>query len=71
MTDKQFQELRVKISREYPVRVCLAQIAGVKLDDQTIVELFGWVQIHAPERRDEAAGIIRSLRTTDAQPVKP
>jgi hypothetical protein len=43
----------------------------VKLDDQTIVELFGWVQIHAPERRDEAAGIIRSLRTTDAQPVKP
>lgn len=54
MTEKEYQDLKDKIDREYPVRQKLAKILGRKLGDETIRELFVDILMYEPARLEDA-----------------
>lgn len=70
MTDEEFKAIKLKIDREFPIRVKLAELAGrPKLNvknynalmgfDATIAELFLEVSLNKPENILTALSIIR------------
>lgn len=70
MTDEEFKAIKLKIEREFPIRVRLAELAGhSKLNvknhnalmefDATIAELFLEVSLNKPENILTALSIIR------------
>jgi len=72
MTEEEYQALKAKIEREFPVRLRLAVLAGrkpvnVKSEkellafDDTIPELFLEVALKKPENVEEATALIRTL----------
>ena len=75
MTEAEYQALKAKIEREFPVRLRLAVLAGrppinpknhnALMDfDATIAELFLEVALNKPENVEEARTLILSIRET-------
>lgn len=56
--EKDYQLLKAKIEKEFPVRQKLAKILGRKLSDETIRELFVDILIYKPEHDNDARKII-------------
>jgi len=72
MTEEEFQNLKAKIDREFPVRLKLAELAGLgKINpknykacealDQTIKELYLEVVFRKPENVEAALEVIRTF----------
>jgi hypothetical protein len=57
--EKDYQLLKAKIEKEFPVRQKLAKILGRKLSDETIRELFVDILIYKPEHDNAARQIIQ------------
>lgn len=61
MTEAQYQLIKAKVEREFPIRKQLVSIADMKkLGDETIAELFIDVLIYAPDRVEQARAVIRA-----------
>lgn len=56
--EKNYQALKAKVEKEYPVRQKLAKLLGRKLSDEPIHFLFVDVLIYKPELADDARKII-------------
>lgn len=74
MTEAEYQALKAKIEREFPIRLRLAVLAGrppinpknvkaLEAFDETIAELFLEVSMNKPENVAEATALVRSLKT--------
>lgn len=72
MTDEEFNTLKDRIDREFPIRLKLAELAGMgKINpknykacealDQTIKELYLEVVFRKPENTEAALEVIRTL----------
>jgi hypothetical protein len=72
MTEEEYQALKAKIEREFPVRLRLAVLAGrppinpknvkqLEEFDDTIPELFMEIALKKPENVEEATTLIRNL----------
>lgn len=67
LTEEQLQALLKKVEREFPVRMRLAKLAGVPTKPlidftHTLLELFLLVQIHAPDKVEEARQAILAAK---------
>ncbi len=73
MTDEEWNALKNKIEREFPVRVKLAELAGrpkfniknykaCEEFDSTIAELFLEIALNKSENVDEALRLIKGLK---------
>jgi hypothetical protein len=72
LTDEEYQKMKAKIDREFPIRLKLAELAGMgKINpknykacealDQTIHELYLEVVFRKPENVEAALEVIRTL----------
>ncbi len=73
MTDAEWNALKTKIEKEFPVRVKLAELAGrpkfniknykaCEEFDATIAELFLEIAMNKPENASEALQLIKGIR---------
>lgn len=60
--EKEYQDLKSKIEKEFPVRQKLAKLLGRNPDDNSIHDLFIEIVIHEPEQADAAREIIKCLK---------
>ena len=65
MTEAEYQRLKAKVEREYPARQKLAKLAGRRVGDETLLELYVLVCILSPERMSEARDIAAAALKED------
>lgn len=56
--EKNYQALKTKIEKEFPIRQKLAKLLGRKLNDESIHSLFVDILIYKPELADDARKVI-------------
>lgn len=61
MSDEEFQALKARILRAHPIRQWFAKQLKVKLDDQTLAEMYLELSLSHTELADEALTMIRTL----------
>lgn len=63
MTETEYQRLKAKIEREYPARQKLAKLAGRRLGDETLLELYVLACVLNPDKDLEARSVTCGVLT--------
>jgi hypothetical protein len=61
VTETEYQKTKARVEREYPARQKLAKLAGLKLEDQTMLELYTTVCIVNQDKELEARNICQMV----------
>jgi hypothetical protein len=68
MSETEYQRIKSKVEREYPVRQKLAKLAGRKLGDETLAELWVFAVVADNANPFEINAITRSVLQSSEDP---